>query len=56
VESLSAELLFGMSLGGFNQKEQKEKPSDWMVSVCCPNNFEPLSLIAKRASIFSLYR
>jgi hypothetical protein len=36
VESLSAELLFGMSLDGFNQKEQKEKPSDWMVFFLAP--------------------
>jgi hypothetical protein len=41
VESLSAELLFGMSPDGFDQKEQKEKPSDWMVSVCYPNKIEP---------------
>jgi hypothetical protein len=25
-----------MSLGGFNQKEQKEKPSDWMVFFLAP--------------------
>ena len=42
VESLSAELLFGMSPDGFDQKEQKEKPSDWMVFfLVSPNNFEP---------------
>jgi hypothetical protein len=36
VESLSAELLFGMSPDGFDQKEQKEKPSDWMVFFLAP--------------------